>query len=933
MHSKSVSLSGIIFSIMFTFCASVGVSQTPDTLYQNKIREYTTDSRFLPESVSKIVDSPNVPSPLGFFGSIIGAPGIIHHTSEIYGYYKALAKASPSLKMEQVGTSEEGRPIYLVSIADAATITTLGHYREILAQLSDPRKTDKAVATKLIVEGKPVYYLNGSMHSTEMGSPETLMELAYRLITDPSPGIRDILSKVIVLINPVSEPDGRDKQVDWYYRYSKSRTEWDDGFPKAAPYWGKYVYHDNNRDGIQITQEITKALYKIYFEWHPTIMLDLHESIPLMYISTGTGPYNEHVDPITIGEWQTFANEEMTSMAAQGLPGVFDWAYYDGWWPGYGIWLGNTHNSIGRFYETFGNAGANTYLRDLTRSRFSGDPVTSRQWYRPEPATGKVVWSLRDNINYTEAGILASLKYTAANGTMLLQDFYQKGVNNINFGENHDVKMFDIPAAQRDPVMAAYLVNQLRKQGIEVYKVNKDKVENQEEYVVLLDQPYSSLACDLLSKQEYPKEAKFPPYDEIAWTLGYMYGVDVKAEDSIRYQKSELTPVTEDVSYAGTVTGDGQDYVLKYRAQYPVISALYGAGAKYKKFRAFVLDSTLTTNSDTLKPGTIILKGLSRNQAADLNAQYGIDLIAENPDLQFTHQVTLPRIAVYHSWYDTQEEGWVRFTLEQKNIPYTSIDKDDLKAGALRNKFDVIIIPNQGGDLSSFINGNDTRFGPMPYTKTAEFPSHGTPDATNDMTGGPGFDGLNNLNQFVKDGGVLVPLDNSAAIIADAGIGREVSSFSPSGLFHPGSIVTVKARNPNSPILYGFPEIFHIFKGNGILLETEKYDRHLMVLQYGTKPLKDEEQYKGKILGMPAEKKSVPTGENTKKTKTEKKEPDYVLSGMVRNEEEIIGNGVIFNVPHGKGRVVFFTSNPLNRYLNLYDSSLLWNTLINWDHL
>ncbi|MFX5793280.1 hypothetical protein ABTD98_19630, partial [Acinetobacter baumannii] len=85
-------------------------------------------------------------------------------------------------------------------------------------------------------------------------------------------------------------------------------------------------------------------------------MLDLHESVPLIYMSTGTGPYNETIDPITIGEWQVMANHDITALAAQGLPGAFTWAFYDGWYPGYGIWVANNHNSIGRFYETFGNA-------------------------------------------------------------------------------------------------------------------------------------------------------------------------------------------------------------------------------------------------------------------------------------------------------------------------------------------------------------------------------------------------------------------------------------------------------------------------------------------------------------------------------------------------------------------------------------------------
>ncbi len=926
MKKLHTTFKGIIVTMLFLVILIPGRAQKIDTEYQNKIAEYTTDSCFLSSIVSKIPLNKEIPSPLEFFGSIIGAPGVIHRTNEVYDYFKALAKSTDKLKIEQIGTSEEGRPINMVTISSESNMEKLDYYNDIMSKLADPRKTNTAAAEKMINDGKVVYFLNGGMHSSEMGSCETLMEVAYRLVADESEDVQSVLENCIVLMNPVSEPDGRDKQTDWYYRYTINRKEYNDGFSRSAPYWGKYVFHDNNRDGFQISQEITKAIFKIYYDWHPTVMLDLHESVPLLYISTGTGPYNANIDPITVSEWQTFANNELTALSVEGMPGGFDWAYYDGWYPGYGLWIANNHNSIGRFYETFGNAGGDTYLRDLSNSQFAGDKITSREWYRPDPATEKLYWSSRNNVNYTETGVLTSLFYAAKNKSMLLSNFYQKGINSINYSKTKDVKMFVIPEEQRDPVMAAYLVNQLRAQGIEVRKVK----DSEREYVVLLDQPYSRFACDLLLKQKYPSSAKFPPHDAIAWTLGLMYGVDVQECNAVKYSYDELSMVTEDVKYIGSSEGEGSDYLINYKAQSSVLPGLYSAADKYKNFKAEIIDSETTVGKDTLSAGSLILKGLNKSQAKELSGNFGLDLVATKSEIKNTREISLPKIAVYHTWTSTQGEGWVRFTLDQKKIPYTSIDKDDLKDGMLRKRFDLIIIPKQWGGLSSFINGVDEKFGPMPFTKTKEFPSHGYPDSTEDMTGGPGFEGLNNLSQFVKEGGILVPLENSAGIIAEAGIGREVSSFTPAGLFHPGSIVTAKARNTGSPILYGYPETLHLFRGNGSLLSTRKYNRDLMVLQYGTKPLKDEIEYTGKILG----EKKAGKEEAKKEEKTKKeKDPDYVISGMVRNENAIVGQGAIFNVPLGEGHVVFFTFNPLERYMNHHDSSMLWNVMINWDHL
>ena len=145
-------------SAVFVFVAAF--AQTPDTAYQNRIQEFTTDDRFLPGSVASIVDHSDVPSPMDHFGSIIGAPGVMHRTSEIYGYFQALADASPNLIMEQVGTSEEGRAIQLVTISATSTITNLDFYKDILSQLADPRQINEDDAGQLSRDGKPVYYLS-----------------------------------------------------------------------------------------------------------------------------------------------------------------------------------------------------------------------------------------------------------------------------------------------------------------------------------------------------------------------------------------------------------------------------------------------------------------------------------------------------------------------------------------------------------------------------------------------------------------------------------------------------------------------------------------------------------------------------------------------------------------------------------------------------
>jgi hypothetical protein len=924
----------------------------PDAEYAQRIREYTSDPKFLPATVATVPDHPTIPSPRKHFGTIIGAPGVMHRTADIYAYYRKLAEVTPRVRVEKVGTTEEGRDLLLVVVADEALQADAARHRDGAARLADPRTTPAPQAATLITTIKPSYYLAGGLHSTEMGSPEMLMELVYRLAVSDDQQIRLIRENVITLVNPVAEPDGRDRQVDWYYRHTRGRKQWDDGFPRSTPYWGKYVFHDNNRDGIQISQALTKAFYKSYFDWHPVVEHDLHESVPLLYVSTGTGPYNETIDPITIGEWQLLANHDMTTLTALGLPGVWTWGFYDGWYPGYALWIANNHNGIGRFYETFGNAGADTYVRDLSTSRFAGELVTSQQWYRPLPPTRKVRWSARDNVNFMQAGVLSSLSYTAANGQVLLRNFYQKGVNALEKGAREAPYAFFIPEQQRDPRRTAYLVNQLRRHGIEVHR--RAGADTARGYVVRLDQPYRNFAVTLLTRQNFPSTAPNPPYDDVAWTLGFLYGVDVRpVNDRAVSTWAGLTLLTDTVSFAGSVRGSGNRWLLKYRGQNELLPALYWLRKGTPAARAFAIDERIISAADTFAIGSVLIENASADVAGQIAARFGLDLRAYDAAVARRHALDLPRIAVYHFWNNTQDEGWVRYTLDQLGIPYTSIDKADVRRGQLRSRFDAVIVPNGPGSLAGMIHEYDRTLGVMPFTRTEQFPSHGTPMSTPDMTGGMGFEGLGELRRFVDEGGLMLTLREASRLAGESGFVREMSSLSLGQLFHPGSVVRVKARRSNHPILNGYPETFHIFRGNGSLFSLARRDRGMMVLQYGTKPAKDEEEPKetGPMLGIPdttrgdsAAKRGVPgAGEGVATTLpgqvprataggTEPRDP-YVLSGMVRNEDVIVGQAAIIDAPIGRGHVIAYTFNPLHRYLNQQDFALVWNALLNWNDL
>ncbi|MEO8747770.1 MAG: M14 family zinc carboxypeptidase, partial [Rhodanobacter sp.] len=472
-------------ALTLLFSSLASAQQAVDQAYTNQIRKTLEDPRISTELVDYLPASDTVPSPLKVLGHIIGEPGVLDRTTDIYKYFDALAAASPRVKVWRIGKTEEGRDMILVAIADEATIKDLDKYRNMAAALGDPRKTTPEQARELIHSAKPIYYITSGIHSPEFGGPEMLMELGYRLAVDTSPFISNIRDHVITLITPVIEPDGRDKAVDTWYFNKK--------LPKGAEklplmYWGKYVQHDNNRDGmgqfLKLTQHTTQAV----LDWHPTVLHDLHEAQTYLYSSTGTGPYNEAVDPITVNEWWKLATNDVLEMTKRGVPGVWTYGFYDGWTPNYLFFIAHTHNAIGRFYEVQ-SYGPDNYVVKPDKT------VTSREWFRPNPPLATINWGPRNNTNIQESAILFSLANVADDRATYLDDYWRKNQNAVNKGKDGPITGWVIPAQQRRKADAADAVNELRAQGLEVsiaksaFTAGKVSVLPGD-YVIRGDQPY-----------------------------------------------------------------------------------------------------------------------------------------------------------------------------------------------------------------------------------------------------------------------------------------------------------------------------------------------------------------------------------------------------------------------------------------------------------
>src|SRR5436190_2401829 len=577
--------------------------------YTDSILKNTTDKMFLTEIVDHLPASAKVPSPEKVLGYPVGTPNKLTYTKDQYRYYHELEKATPRVKtFSAPEKSEQGREQMLVVVSDEANIAKLDHYKEITAKLADPRKINDELPKALIAAGKAIYWASGSIHSSETGSPEMLMEMAYRLAVEDSPMIEAIRKNVIVMITPTLEVDGRDMMVD-LYNYRKANPT------KRAPgliYWGKYVAHDNNRDSMGMALALSRNQMSTFLDFHPTVLHDLHESVPFLYTSTGTGPYNAWLDPIVIDEWNLLAYHEIEEMTKRGVPGVWTHGFYDGWAPNYMFYVANGHNAIGRFYETFGNSVADTMDRTVGAQ-------SQRDWFRPNPPQPRVKWSLRNNINMQESAILLAMNFVSNNKDRFLKNFYLKSKRSVAKATNEGPAAWVVPGDQARIVEAADMVNLLRLMGVEVHRVDKEiTVKDQKfpagSYMIRMDQPYSRMADMLLDTQYYNVNDP-APYDDTGWTLGALRNVKTVRVTDKSVLQLPMTLLTQDAKVAGTVTKAPAPtaYLINHNAENTLMTLRF----KLKDLKIAAAEEPFEAGGQKFNAGTFIIK-LSDNPG-DLN--------------------------------------------------------------------------------------------------------------------------------------------------------------------------------------------------------------------------------------------------------------------------------------------------------------------------
>jgi hypothetical protein len=875
-------------------------AQPVDQGYTDQILKFTTDPSFNSPLTDYLPASASVPTPEKVLGHISGAPNWLPYSADVYRYFRALAAASPRVKVFTIGRTEEGREMIAVAIADESLLADLDANKARLAKLGDPRSIhmDDATADQLIAQSTPVYYITGTIHSTETGAPTALMELAYRLAVDDAPYVKHIRSHVITLITPVVEVDGRDRMVDLYNWHLAHPGE----HYSPLMYWGHYVAHDNNRDAMAMTLDLTRNVAETYVGWHAQVLHDLHESVPFLYDNTvGDGPYNAWIDPILTGEWQQLGWDNVQQLTKFGMPGVFTHGDFDTWSPGYLMFIAAMHNGVSRLYETFGNDGADTVKRIL-------DPADyQRTWYKPNPPLPEVVWSQRDNNNYEQTGLLAALNYFSDNSQLFLKNFYLKSKRSIEKPQEAGPSAYVFPADDRRTGSQAQLLRIMQLQHAEVShltapvtvtlpapkggdgKAGKpvSRTFAAGSYVVRMDQPYSRIADTLLDRQYWsPKDPQQHPYDDTAWSMGDLFDVQVVRVTDNAILKAPMDLVSQPVA---------------------------------------------------------VPQGLP-----------AIDMPGGK----------LPRIALMHTWLDTQTEGWWRMALDKLHVPYSYISTQDVaRTSDLRAKYDVILFGPIGNTSSQqIIDGLPMWGNPMPWKTTKLTPNIGHIDATDDIRPGLGASGLANLKQFVSAGGLLVTSEDTAKFAIDTGLAPGVFVTPTHNLKVVGSVLQANFVDRSSPVAAGYTSdelalysaagqsftVSHLITGDSGIPNAKDFQRptgrggpHDIDTPEGrpsAEPpaLPDAKPWQALPLNAEQMRNNpwvIPAGQQPQVILRYADAEHLLIAGLLDGGDEMAERAAVVNARYGKGHVLLFASNPIWRGETIGSYPLVFNAIVNYDRL
>lgn len=832
-------------------------------------------------------------SPEEFLGYRVGADYKIADYETIQKYFKHLADNSKLIVYEEIGKTVQNRNMFMAILSSDDNIKNLEKLQNIVKKLSDPRKISDNEAKQLSVDGKVVVLVTCNIHSTEIASAQMSMELAYKIVTAKAPvKINEALKDVIFIIMPSINPDGTTMIVDWYNKYLNTEYE-----GSSLPYlYHAYSGHDNNRDWFMFNLPETKSVINIaYHKWFPQIWLDEHQmgsSGARLFVVPYKDPINPNVHPL-IWRWQkVIGGLTSLDLEKQGYTGIIDQAMFEGWWQGPASDCGLWHNQISLLSEMASCNIASPIYIDPSEIKATEEITTYdiRTNY-PSPWRGGW-WRLRDIVDYELALTYSLIETSALFKEDLLYNYYLMGKDAVEKGKTGNPYAYIIPRNQNDPVTTSRMIEILQEGAVEVNWMEKEFIIDNitypaKSYVIFLAQPNGRYAKDLFEEQFYPdlrkskKETPIEPYDVAGWTLPYLMGVKFHTVNKpVEINSVMLTNANYQIGQVDS--SNGKYFIAAAGAN---INSAFINRLQKQNIKVFWNSEKISFGRKDYNPGSVVIHKTeeSSNEVKKLADEFHLRIdVLEDVDVSKIKELKKVKVGLYQPFTANMDEGWTRLLLENYNFDFVTIHNKDFKDKRLKDKYDVIIIPEMNGDLlkTGYYAGEYARYN---RPKPPEYDS------------GVGRIGVENLKKFVeKDGGYLITLGEACNFaIEDLGlrVNNVLKNIKNEEFFCPGSLLKINVDN-KLPIGYGMEEEIIGYQNSNIAFST-----------------------------------SIPFGEFDRSIVARYPTKDLLKSGFLLGEDLLYKRAAIVDVKQKKGHVILLGFKVQNRHQTFGTFKLLFNAI------
>jgi hypothetical protein len=768
--------------------------------------------------VTATLSSAAVPTPDEHLGRKLGGDFTLADWKEVSSYYGVLAKATDRVRVEKIGTSTEGRDFLMATISSPQNLAHLEQIQAAARTLADPRGKSDAQIAAALRDGKPILMMSLAMHSTECAGTQFGMLFAHQLATSDEEPYRSAREKCVVVMFPCTNPDGLDHVVDWYRKTVNTPYE----NSSMLRLYQLYTGHDNNRDWFMLTQPEARLITReLYHHWFPHIYWDVHQQggeKERFFVPPYRDPLDTNLDAGVIAATYALGQRAVLDLTREGFTGVSTGSTYDMWFHGGNRGVPVRHNIIGILTEA---ASCNIASPVFVERDKLKDPMKSGKYQASnnflKPWPGGW-WRLRDIIDYEMAFGRSVLSSVTREPELYLRSTLEAAQRSIA-NASGGPRAWVIPADNRDPAAVKRMIDALMLGGVEVHT----------------------------SEGPVKADGLTYPAGSIVIRRDQPYGTHVKDLFDIQHYPEGDPPYDIAGWTLPALMG-----VRRVEVMHGFEAAVKLAGSADEATARFAGEKNALANTVNW---TRLAKSLQKGETVYVNR--GVAAV-EGPGLALKK---LPRIGVYAAWAGDVDEGWMRYVLELVKVPYVSVRPETVRAGELLREFDVLIFP---GTTSRSINE-----GRAPGSVPDEF------------AGGLGVEGNAAIDAFVRGGGTLIAVDNSAKWAIGALKLPVTDATSGEGFNCPGSVLRTVVQ-PNE-LTAGLPgEVPVMFSKSSAFKESTK-----------------------------ATSGAAGAG---KVTVLSRYAPSQVLlSGWIAKPEVIEGTAAWVRIEHGAGRVHLFGYRPQYR--------------------